>query len=78
MGFALPEGLRPRDLLLVGMTAGVGLTVALFIACAAFADPALQGAAKMALFSASPWPCRRLGWGEFCGHEAPFNRRGTR
>ena len=34
------------------MTAGVGLTVALFIAGAAFADPALQGAAKMgALFS---------------------------
>jgi NhaA family Na+:H+ antiporter len=47
IGFPLPAGMTRRDLLLVGMIAGIGLTVALFVAGAAFIDPALQGAAKM-------------------------------
>jgi Na+:H+ antiporter, NhaA family len=47
LGFPLPGGMTRRDLLLVGMTAGIGLTVALFVASAAFIDAALQGAAKM-------------------------------
>lgn len=53
MGFALPEGMDWRSLLTVGLVAGLGLTVALFVAGVAFTDPALQGAAKMgALMSA--------------------------
>jgi Na+:H+ antiporter, NhaA family len=47
LGFPLPGGMTRRDLLLVGMTAGIGLTVALFVAGAAFTDPTLQGASKM-------------------------------
>ena len=41
--FPLPEGMTSRDLLLVSMTAGIGLTVALFVAGAAFGDPANPG-----------------------------------
>jgi Na+:H+ antiporter, NhaA family len=47
LGFPLPGGMTRRDLLLVGMTAGMGLTMALFVAGAAFTDPVLQGTAKM-------------------------------
>jgi NhaA family Na+:H+ antiporter len=41
------QGITTRDLLLVGMIAGIGLTVALFVAGVAFTDPQVQGAAKM-------------------------------
>jgi NhaA family Na+:H+ antiporter len=52
MGFPLPTGMTVRDLALAGFIAALGLTVALFVATAAFTDPALQGQAKMgALFS---------------------------
>lgn len=52
-GFSLPEGMDARSLLLSGAIAGLGLTVALFVAGVAFTDPALVGSAKMgALFSA--------------------------
>lgn len=47
LGFPLPSGMTRIDLLLVSMIAGIGLTVALFVATAAFPDPALQGMAKM-------------------------------
>ena len=46
-GFPLPRGVDLRCLFVLAMTAGVGLTVALFVAGAAFTDPTLQGAAKM-------------------------------
>ncbi len=53
LGFDLPAGMNYRSLFAAGVTAGLGLTVALFVAGVAFADPALQGAAKMgALLSA--------------------------
>ncbi len=53
LGFDLPAGMNYRSLFAAGVTAGLGLTVALFVAGVAFADPALQGAAKMgALMSA--------------------------
>lgn len=53
-GFKLPTGMRHRDLLVAGMVAGTGFTVALFVAGEAFTDPLLQGAAKMgAMFSIS-------------------------
>ena len=54
MGLRLPEGLRRRDVLVVGLTAGIGFTVALFFATAAFpSGPALQQAKLGALFSLS-------------------------
>ncbi len=54
MGFPLPLHVEKKELLLVGLIAGTGLTVALFVAGEAFTDPLIQGAAKMgALLSAS-------------------------
>lgn len=47
LGFPLPQGMGPRSLLVTGMVAALGLTVALFVAGVAFTDPTLQGAAKM-------------------------------
>ncbi|WP_339063496.1 Na+/H+ antiporter NhaA [Tepidibacillus marianensis] len=53
MGFPLPQGMGYKDVMVVGIIAGLGLTVALFVAGAAFTDPLIQGAAKMgAVFSA--------------------------
>lgn len=53
LGFPLPNGMDVRSLFVAGLTAALGLTVALFVAGVAFTDPTLQGAAKMgALFSA--------------------------
>jgi NhaA family Na+:H+ antiporter len=46
-GFSLPEGMGGRTLFLAGLTAAIGLTVALFVAGVAFTEPLLQGAAKM-------------------------------
>ncbi|MEM6730706.1 MAG: Na+/H+ antiporter NhaA [Myxococcota bacterium] len=52
LGFSLPKGMSRMDLVMAGFVAALGLTVALFVASAAFTDPALQGEAKMgALFS---------------------------
>lgn len=57
LGFSLPQGMSRRALVVAGATAGVGLTVALFVAGVAFVDPELQGAAKMgALMSALAAP----------------------
>ncbi|GFE57325.1 Na+/H+ antiporter NhaA [Geobacter sp. AOG1] len=47
LGFPLPSGMGTRHLLVAGMIAGIGFTVALFVAGEAFADPLVQGAAKM-------------------------------
>jgi NhaA family Na+:H+ antiporter len=46
-GFPLPEGMDARSLAVAGLTAAIGLTVALFVAGVAFPDPRLGGAAKM-------------------------------
>jgi len=52
IGFPLPSGMGKKELFLAGIVAALGLTVALFVAGAAFTDLAIQGAAKMgALFS---------------------------
>lgn len=54
LGYALPERIGRRELLMIGLIAGIGLTVSLFIANAAFAERSLRDAAKMgALFSGS-------------------------
>lgn len=47
LGFDLPRGMCRTDLLVAGIIAGTGFTVALFVAGEAFTDPAIQGAAKM-------------------------------
>ena len=47
LGFPLPDGMQKKDLLLAGVIAGFGFTVALFVAGEAFTDPVIQGAAKM-------------------------------
>jgi NhaA family Na+:H+ antiporter len=53
MGFPMPTGMGMKELVMAGFIAALGLTVALFVAGAAFpADAVLQGQAKMgALFS---------------------------
>ena len=52
LGFPLPARMGVKDLAMAGFIAALGLTVALFVAGAAFTDPGLQGQAKMgALFS---------------------------
>jgi len=50
---ALPRGIGFRQLTVLGLTAGIGFTMALFIAQLAFAEPALLAAAKLAVLAAS-------------------------
>jgi NhaA family Na+:H+ antiporter len=47
LGFPLPTGMTPWALLLLAMIAGIGLTIALFMAGAAFPDGHIEAAAKM-------------------------------
>ena len=47
MGFPLPTGMDLRHLAVAGLIAGLGLTVALFVAGKAFAGPPFQDPAKM-------------------------------
>jgi len=47
LGFPLAKGMGTRELLAAGMVAGIGFTVALFMAGEAFSDPVLAGGAKM-------------------------------
>jgi len=52
LGFPLPDRMGLGELVMAGYVAALGLTVALFVAEAAFLDPTLLGQAKMgALFS---------------------------
>ena len=54
LGAKLPKGMDIRTLMIAGVVAGLGLTVALFVAGEAYTNVQLQGAAKMgALFSGS-------------------------
>lgn len=47
LGFPLPKRVKGRELLVLGIIAGFGFTVALFVAGEAFVDPVHQAAAKM-------------------------------
>ena len=47
MGFGLPEGMNYKDLFILGCAAGIGFTVALFVAGVAFPKGDVQDAAKM-------------------------------
>jgi len=50
---SLPEGMSLRHVVVLGVVAGVGFTMALFIAQLAFADAQLLAAAKLAVLAAS-------------------------
>ena len=45
--FGLPEGMNTKDLVVLGCAAGIGFTVALFVATVAFQPGTVQDAAKM-------------------------------
>ena len=47
LGFPLPSGMGVKHLAVVGLIAGLGLTVALFVAGKAFPGPPFQDPAKM-------------------------------
>lgn len=52
LGFRLPNGVKKRDLLIIGVISGTGFTVAIFVAGQAFVDRTVMEAAKMgAMFS---------------------------
>jgi NhaA family Na+:H+ antiporter len=54
LSFKPPKGMGFKEIGVIGLIAGAGLTVALFVAGAAFTDPGLQASAKMgALFSSA-------------------------
>ncbi len=82
IGFALPNGMGKRDLLVAGSVAGIGLTVALFMCSSAFVDPVIQGAAKMgALFSVASAPIalifsKILRIKKYKHGERPFSEKG--
>lgn len=49
----LPEGVSWREVTLIGLLAGIGFTMSIFIAMLAFDDPALLAAAKLGVLLAS-------------------------
>ena len=49
----IPEGARPLSILATGSAAGIGFTVAIFIANLAFKDPAIQDLAVVSVIGAS-------------------------
>lgn len=49
----LPEGVGPREVLVLGCVAGIGFTMSLFIASLAFTDAALLDATKLGVLVAS-------------------------
>ena len=57
LGFPLPRGMGRKHLLVAGIIAGIGFTVALFVAGEAFTHPGVQGTAKMgAMLSIAAFP----------------------
>lgn len=75
-GLTRPQGLGYRDVLVVGMTAGIGFTVALFFATAAFPPgPALDAAKLGALLSFAAAPLA-IGLARFGGSRDTTPRPG--
>lgn len=50
---SLPIGITTRHLIVLGVVAGIGFTMALFISQLAFSDPSLRAAAKLGVLAAS-------------------------
>lgn len=62
----LPEGVSWSGVLLIGLFAGIGFTMSIFIGTLAFTDPALLGAAKLGVLIASlSAAIIGLSWGVF-------------
>lgn len=69
----LPDGMRPRDAVMVGFIASMGLTVALFIASVAFPDgSSLQSEAKMGALLSSLVAPIALAVGHFLQFKEPM------
>lgn len=66
-GFPLPHGMTTRSLVVAGVVAGMGLTVALFVASVAFTDPVHQGAAKMGALASGVAALLALALGRLLG-----------
>jgi NhaA family Na+:H+ antiporter len=49
----LPEGITWKHIIGVGLLAGIGFTMSIFISGLAFVDEGLQQAAKIGIFAAS-------------------------
>jgi len=63
----LPDGVSWGGVVLVGLLAGIGFTMSIFIAMLAFEDPALLGAAKSGVLVGSVLAAvLGLGWGRIC------------
>lgn len=83
VGFPLPQGMSRTDLFMAGFIGALGLTVALFVADAAFDAGALQGEAKMgALMSgfvglAAVGIARALGMGAPAPSDRPQGAQST-
>jgi len=62
----LPEGVTWNGVALVGLLAGIGFTMSIFISSLAFSDPTLLSAAKLSVLSASTLAAViGLSWGKF-------------
>ncbi len=67
LGFELPVGMTRVDLAVAGFIAALGLTVALFVASAAYLEPGLQGQAKMGALLSGGVGIAALGLGRLLG-----------
>jgi Na+:H+ antiporter, NhaA family len=47
VGFSLPSGMNLKELFVLGILGGLGLTVSIFLSSVAFVDPVIQSQAKM-------------------------------
>ncbi len=73
LGFELPVGMTRVDLAVAGFIAALGLTVALFVASAAYLEPDLQGQAKMGALLSGGVGIVAIGLGRLLG----LGRSGT-
>lgn len=74
----LPEGVSWRGILLVGLLAGIGFTMSIFIAMLAFSDETLLAAAKLGvLIGSSVAAVLGIGWGLLYTRSLRVARSGT-
>ncbi|MDF3931913.1 Na+/H+ antiporter NhaA [Pseudomonas citronellolis] len=63
---ALPSGVTWRGVILIGLLAGIGFTMSIFIAMLGFSDPSLLGPAKLGVLIGSTFAAALgLAWGAF-------------
>lgn len=67
--FGFPEGMGSKDLFVLGCAAGIGFTVALFVATVAFPAGTVQDAAKMGALGSFAAALMTLGFGKMLGIE---------